>query len=170
MLSIDIRELDRHAIHVDGALTSDDDVWQPGDVLPSDGVQATGRLSTAGVGRYYWHGHIAGTAVASCRRCLTETSVSVEDEAHLLFVSTDDPEADDPDVYTFGPRDQALDLRPAVRELWLLNVPAYVLCRDGCLGLCPHCGADLNAGPCSCESGQEAQEITPQRLDAAPAS
>ena len=45
-----------------------------------------------------------------------------------------------------------LDLRPALREQWLLHVPGYALCRDDCKGLCPTCGAELNAGPCDCAS------------------
>ena len=37
--------------------------------------------------------------------------------------------------------------RDAVAEA----VPATLLCREDCAGLCPQCGADLNAGPCGCE-------------------
>ena len=29
-----------------------------------------------------------------------------------------------------------------------------VLCREDCKGLCPHCGKDLNEGPCGCEPRQ----------------
>jgi uncharacterized protein len=29
-------------------------------------------------------------------------------------------------------------------------LPARILCRQDCAGLCPTCGVDLNAGPCSC--------------------
>ena len=47
-------------------------------------------------------------------------------------------------------RTRELDLRPSVREQWLLAVPSFVLCREDCKGLCPHCGADLNLGPCGC--------------------
>jgi len=37
-----------------------------------------------------------------------------------------------------------------VREALLLALPLYPLCREECRGLCARCGADLNAGPCSC--------------------
>ena len=43
-----------------------------------------------------------------------------------------------------------LDLRPAIREEWLLPAPTFALCRDDCKGLCARCGADLNAGPHEC--------------------
>ena len=59
--------------------------------------------------------------------------------------------ANDPiDVYLIDDRATELDLRPALREQWLLNVPGYALCRDDCQGLCPTCGAELNLGPCDC--------------------
>lgn len=157
MLSFDIRGLESHAVVVDGRLGADDPIWETGDAVPSSAIVVTGRLSSAGAGRFYWHGHIAGTAVVPCRRCLTETSIPVEDEAHLIFAVAGGEEAEDPDVYVFGPRDEALDLRPAVRELWLLNAPVYALCREDCKGLCPTCGTDLNAGPCTCPPARDSR-------------
>jgi uncharacterized protein len=32
-----------------------------------------------------------------------------------------------------------------------LAVPEYSLCNEGCRGICPRCGTDLNTGSCSCE-------------------
>ena len=93
---------------------------------------------------------------AGCsRRCcwLALRAVGPEGLLDWLFAELDlDGAADDPDVYVFDPRSNELDLRPAVREQWLLIVPAFVECRENCLGLCPTCGADLNAGPCGCEA------------------
>ena len=150
MLSFDIRSLAAKAAHVDGRLAADDAVWEEGDARPADAVHVTGRLSTAGADRWYFSGRIAGTLATSCRRCLTELEVPVSDEIHLLFVEADAEEADDPDVYPIDPRAQDLDLRPAVREQWLLAVPAFSLCREDCRGLCPTCGADRNSGACTC--------------------
>ncbi len=151
MLSFDLRDLERHAATVDGRLASDDPVWEAGDARPKDAVRATGRLSKAGPGRYYWSGHVEGTAVGSCRRCLTEVTMPVREDVHLLFVEAGDQEiADDPDAYRLPPRALAVDLRPAVREQWLLGAPEFALCRVDCKGLCPRCGADWNAGPCAC--------------------
>jgi uncharacterized protein len=165
MLSFDIRDLESNAVVVDGTLRADNPIWQAGDAVPSDPIRVSGRLSGAGPGRFYWHGRIAGTAVLSCSRCLTETSVPVEDDAHLIFAVAGEDEADDPDVYTFGPRDKELDLRPAVRELWLLNAPGFALCREDCKGLCFTCGADLNAGPCHCASTRDTRWDALRKLD-----
>ena len=150
MLSYDIRSLASKAVHVDGTLAADDPVWREEDPRPSAPVRVVGRLSAAGPGRYYFSGHLEGEVDAECRRCLTDVSVSVAEDVQLLFVESGTEGDDDPDVYVVDSRAYELDMRPALREQWLLAVPAFVQCRDDCKGLCPTCGADLNAGACEC--------------------
>ena len=153
MLSFDIRSLTEHAAAVDDVLSPDDSVWAEGDPKPAEPVLVRGRLSQAGPGRFYWHGTIEGDVATSCRRCLGDASEHVSTEAHLIFAEADaEGVEDDPDVFLLDERSPDLDLRPALREQWLLNVPGYALCRDDCKGLCPTCGADLNLGPCDCAS------------------
>jgi uncharacterized protein len=162
MLSFDIRALEQHAVDGDGVLAPDDPIWQEGDPVPSTPLKVTGRLSTAGAGRYYWHGRIEAEAAMPCRRCLAEARAPVGAEEHTIFVEADDEEADNPDVYPLAPGADEIDLRPALREQWLLSVPAFLLCTEDCKGLCPTCGADLNAGACSCP----VQESRDPRWDA----
>lgn len=150
MLSFDLRALRTAAATVDADLAPDDEVWQEGDPLPDGPVHVTGRLSAAGSDRYYWHGQIEGAVKAPCRRCLTETRAGMREEAHVLFSEGAEEDADDPDVVQLAPGAAELDLREVVREQWLLNAPRYPLCREDCRGLCPKCGADLNAGDCGC--------------------
>src|ERR1043166_7973541 len=150
MLTFDLRSLDSHAAQVDDQLASDDPVWEDGDPKPDQAVRVTGRLSHAGKGQYYWHGRIAGDVTVPCRRCLNEAHAHVEDESHIIFAETGNDELDDPDVYPVDPDARELDLRPALREEWLLAQPRYSLCREDGKGICPRCGADLNVGPCSC--------------------
>jgi uncharacterized protein len=158
MLSFDIRSLRERAASVNADIAPDDPVWQPEDPRPSGPVHVTGRLSAAGPGRFYWHGRIKGKVALGCRRCLSETTADVTDEVHLIFAETGDP--DDPDVYSIDSGARELDLRPAVREQWLLDAPAYALCRPDCKGLCPTCGTDLNTGDCECAP------VTQSRWDA----
>ena len=152
MLSIDIRTLDSRAVQVAGELPVDDPVWLEGDPLPAQPVAVAGRLSSAGPGRYYFSGRLEGVATGECRRCLNDVRVDVSEEVNLFFMETgvEGAEDDDSETYLIDPRAHAIDLRPAVREHWLLSAPAYALCRVDCKGLCPTCGADLNAGPCAC--------------------
>jgi uncharacterized protein len=150
MLSFDIRSLASQAVHVDGNLAADDPVWQDDDPRPSTPVHVVGRLSSAGADRYYFSGRFEGEVAGECRRCLTDVTAPVAENVQLLFVEAETEGADDPDVYVVDPRAPDLDLRPALREQWLLAVPAFLECRDDCKGLCPTCGADLNAGACDC--------------------
>ncbi|MEK0430642.1 MAG: hypothetical protein RL139_446 [Gemmatimonadota bacterium] len=150
MLSYSLRALSQGAIPVDGELTTDDPVWEEGDARPVGAVRVTGRLSGAGSGRFYFNGAFHGTAGGECRRCLAAVEIPVQGTLAVLFADADDENADEPDVFPLSEVGTMVDLRPAVREQWLLEAPALPLCRPECLGLCPTCGADRNAGPCGC--------------------
>ena len=163
MLSFDIRALEAHAESVDGELPVDDAVWQDGDPRPQRPIRVTGRLSSAGPDRFYFSGRIEGTAQGECRRCLTDVTTPVVLDSHLVFSAAGGEDADDDesDAYPFDSAARELDLREAVREEWLLNVPAFPLCREECAGLCPRCGADRNqpgdAGGCGCAPAADAR-------------
>ena len=45
---------------------------------------------------------------------------------------------------------EVLDTDPILIEQLQLNVPMKPLCQPDCRGICPHRGADLNAGDCAC--------------------
>jgi uncharacterized protein len=157
MLSFDIRSLESYAATVDEWLSPLDPVWQSSDPKPAEPVHVTGRISAAGPGRFYWHGRVEGDVVMPCRRCLEDARAHVVDDAHLIFAEEGDEDTDDPDVYHLQPEASELDLRPAIREQWLLAAPQFTLCREDCPGLCPTCGADLNAGPCGCPPAVDAR-------------
>lgn len=158
MLYFNLRRLDEGPIAVDGLLESSDPVWKDDDSLPDGGVQVTGRLSAAGSGRYYFSGDIEGSVVGECRRCLAVASSVVSDTLDAMFAEPGDSEIlDDPDVYELDMRAGELDLRPAVREQWLLSQPAFLQCREDCKGLCPTCGSDLNSAGCSCPASSDSR-------------
>lgn len=151
MLCFDIRRLETQAESVDGTLEAVDPIWEADDTRPvGDGIAVQGRLSGAGHGRFYFAGSLAGSAAGLCRRCLVEVQQSVSDELHLVFVDATLDEADDGDTVLIPAGARELDLRPALREEWLLAVPSFALCREDCRGICPSCGSDRNTGACSC--------------------
>ena len=147
MLSFDIRSLESTPERVDGYLAADDPVWEEGDPRPLASLHVTGRVSSAGPGRFYFSGRVEGEVGLECRRCLTDVRAAVSEDLQLIFAEVGDEEIEDPDVYPIDPEAAELDLRPAVREEWLLAVPAFVLCREDCRGLCATCGADMNEDP-----------------------
>ena len=159
MLQFDIRSVEARAVQVDAELPSRDNIWQEGDPVPEKPLKVSGRLSVAGSGggSFYWHGRLAGDVTIPCRRCLADAHVHVEDESHVIFAEEGSAEAEDPDVFVLDPKSTQIDLRPVVREQWLLNVPKYAVCREDCKGICPTCGKDLNEGPCGCAESRDAR-------------
>ncbi|HEY8345872.1 MAG TPA: DUF177 domain-containing protein [Symbiobacteriaceae bacterium] len=103
---------------------------------------------------------LKGKAEVLCSRCLTsfETPLNIsfdeefvegpqeavsprEDEEELIIASTYEGDV--------------IDLTDSIMDSILLELPMKPLCRPDCAGLCPTCGANLNAGPCGCgETGQ----------------
>jgi DUF177 domain-containing protein len=157
MLSFDIRSVETKAVQVDAELSPEDSVWQQGDPMPASPLRVSGRLSSAGAGRFYWHGRLEGDVILPCRRCLSDATAHVSDESHVIFAEAGSDESEDPDVYVLDERSSQIDLRPVIREQWMLNVPAYAVCREDCKGICPVCGKDLNEGPCNCAASRDAR-------------
>jgi len=90
-----------------------------------------------------------------CDRC-AEPYTGVLDETYRMLFTSDPDMANDEDESTFLIQDTAdeIDLTDPLRETVLLAVPLKRLCRPECLGLCSHCGANLNTEPCSCKTEQ----------------
>lgn len=154
MLKIAIRDLQRGPVDTDGEVSPSDPVFAGLD-LPLDGpVSVEGQLQATEGDDFLWRGVIRATATIACRRCLVDVQVRLRREVDVLLSS--DPEAaDDPSVYPLPEAALQIDLTGVVREELALEVPAFVLCREDCAGLCPTCGADLNAGPCACVRSAE---------------
>ena len=156
MLRVDIRDLQRGPVKTVGKLGPDDPVFD-GLGLELDGpVEVNGQLQATGDGEYLWRGHIHGTLRGECRRCLTDVRHPVDVQVEAAMFSADPESADDPDFYPLPERAMAVNVADVVREeVALAGQAQLLLCRDDCAGLCPRCGADLNAGPCACRAPAE---------------
>ncbi len=101
--------------------------------------------------------HIEGRFQLLCARCLEPVEQPIAADFDLLFrpVGVDasaGEHAITEDETEIGYYEQSgLLLEDAVREQVLLALPGRVLCRQDCKGLCPHCGADRNQNPCTCD-------------------
>jgi uncharacterized protein len=100
----------------------------------SEGVLATGEVVSE------WEGE--------CRRCLRPVHGQARAEFRELF------EQRPQEGQTYPLRHEHIDLEPLAREALLVELPLAPLCSPDCRGLCPECGADLNAGPCGCAPSQ----------------
>lgn len=76
-----------------------------------------------------------------CMRCLGPATPAYTIDAREISQPGEVDELDSPYVAR-----QVLDLSAWARDALALALPTQVLCRPDCAGLCPICGADLNAG------------------------
>jgi uncharacterized protein len=80
--------------------------------------------------------------VGPCMRCLKDANPRVAVEAREVDRPGGGEELDSPYVH-----DETLDLAGWARDAFALAMPAKILCREDCAGLCPVCAADLNEAP-----------------------
>ncbi len=102
-------------------------------------------------------GRLEAAAHLECVRCLCAFDLAIrvplEVYAERTGMGSRDEEQDlERDHYMKFHDGRRLDLGEEAREVLLLEVPMTPRCREDCRGLCPRCGADLNAGPCGCSS------------------
>lgn len=91
-------------------------------------------------------------AHGECDSCLDdvdrEVHVDVDERFDPLLTRDDDPFGES-NVMT-GDR---LDVADLVQQLVLTMLPMGLRCSEDCKGLCAVCGANKNAGACSCDNG-----------------
>jgi uncharacterized protein len=78
-----------------------------------------------------------------CMRCLTAATPEFPIDAWEIW----EPDADDELQSPYVAADGVLDLRRWAHDGLALALPAQILCRPDCAGLCAVCGVDLNAAP-----------------------
>ena len=91
---------------------------------------------------------VTGTAevevAGQCGRCLEPIEQQLEIDIQELYLY---PDAEPDDTEASRMEGELLDLEPLVRDEVVLELPFMPLCRPDCAGLCPDCGANLNADP-----------------------
>ena len=85
-------------------------------------------------------GRISTPATLRCSRCLGVFDLPVRVDQ---FVFHKELQGED-----------FVDLTANMREDIILELPQRALCTADCKGLCPHCGKDLNKGPCRCQQSK----------------
>jgi DUF177 domain-containing protein len=91
--------------------------------------------------RLRFHASVEG----ACMRCLEPAAPGFEVDAREVEQAGGGEELDSPYVS----EDAVLDVRAWAHDALALAValPAQVLCREDCAGLCPVCGENLNGAP-----------------------
>ncbi len=155
MLKLSLSAVSREEVRVRTEIPPDHPMWEGTEVQLSGPLHVELDARSVGEGVYV-RGTIRGRIRIPCRRCLAETERELDEPVDFLFdLLRGDEEEIEGEVYPLPARGDDLDLTDALREQVLLRVPQYVLCREECRGLCPRCGADLNAAPCDCGPEEE---------------
>jgi uncharacterized protein len=108
-----------------------------------------GTLLNTGDGILTLNGRLETGLEGGCARCL----VPVQIELDIPVVDSYQPaahDAADVDEDSYQYKGSVLDISQAIRDNLLLAMPQRLLCREGCLGLCPDCGLSLNDKDCGC--------------------
>jgi uncharacterized protein len=105
--------------------------------------------------------HVIGTVQTGirfqCARCLKEISAPLLTNFDLLYFPQAEWKQDEEielkyDDMEVGFYDgERLDVDLMVLEQIELAMPMKFICEEGCKGLCPTCGIDLNLGLCACK-------------------
>jgi len=61
-----------------------------------------------------------------------------------------------------------MDVDEVVRQGVVMEAPMRPVCKPSCQGLCPHCGANLNEGPCGCEGDAPSGPLAAMLKDLVP--
>jgi len=108
-------------------------------------------------------GNIQTSARMECVRCLAPVKIPIRKSFTMVFIPKEEepsqkesfnPEEENTSYYT----GKTIYPDMEIRDLVLLEIPDYPLCREDCPGLCVHCGANLNNGTCRCK---EMEEVAP---------
>jgi len=78
-----------------------------------------------------------------CMRCLGRAQPEVAVDAREV----DQPGGGDELSSPYIDEEEELDLHAWARDALALALPAQILCREDCAGLCPECGRNLNEEP-----------------------
>ncbi len=80
------------------------------------------------------------TLEGPCVRCLEPAAPTFEVDAREVS----QPDGEGGELTTPYVVGAILDLRAWARDALALSLPQQLICREGCAGLCPVCGVDLN--------------------------
>jgi uncharacterized protein len=111
--------------------------------------------------RYRVAGRLAGEVELTCSRCAEPFRLPVAADFDLRYVphtentGEGEEEVEEDDLSTAFYGDDEIDLGQLMIEQFQLALPMKPLCAEGCRGLCPQCGTNLNTGSCDCSQKWE---------------
>lgn len=136
------------------------DGWFPvSDVSPAGEPRGCVEASLTGKGEARVSGSMEVGIALCCDRCCTRVKQKITtDFSYICTIGSEeyetghnDMECREEDYNKLYLKEPVIDVGALLREQLYLNIPARILCRKSCRGLCQSCGVDLNTGRCDCE-------------------
>ncbi len=98
-------------------------------------------------------------SIRECDRCLIAVGTDLALPLHLVYgpnlgEASSLDESDAIEIRTLTLEQDSIVLDDEVRDTLFLYTPMKTLCSEGCLGICPSCGADLNRESCRCDHSE----------------
>ena len=90
----------------------------------------------------------------TCDRCNSEFEREIVSSHRMVYLfehQITNSEKNKVDVCYLHPDAENIDITEDVKDYAMLAIPMKKLCSEECLGLCVHCGKNLNEGNCNCE-------------------
>jgi uncharacterized protein len=92
---------------------------------------------------------VSTRAVFTCDRCLADFDSDFNQKIEQIYqLGSGDLESDEIEILPHNAKE--IDISQAIRDVFILNRPIQLLCREECKGLCVHCGVNLNNQTCNC--------------------
>ena len=98
-------------------------------------------------------GTVTGHGAAQCAKCIQAFDADVTatfEETFLRRGNLQEHMDEEENVDFFTYEGETVELASAAASALYLDMPMRFLCKEGCKGLCPVCGADRNAQSCAC--------------------
>jgi uncharacterized protein len=157
LLGVELMILDLERISSDVERIAGDEVVAFSDVSGAENrIDTHIELNIRRVGEtYYIHADLTGVFSTTCHRCLEPATCRVAPSFDLVVQRTEErgeptvPSGDEEFIRL--PRGEyELSLEQHIYESLIVNIPIQITCSEGCNGLCPNCGTNLNRGECRC--------------------
>ena len=102
-------------------------------------------------------GKLATAVEAPCARCVEPVRYDVNADFDLLYrpasadAHPEEASISEAETEIGFYQGDGIQLEDVLKEQVLLTLPAKMLCREDCQGLCPQCGKNWNQGKCDCK-------------------
>ncbi|GAM09986.1 hypothetical protein OR1_02271 [Geobacter sp. OR-1] len=97
----------------------------------------------------------------NCSRCLASYETTLKSNFTVFyskstgsFVPDEEVELGERELVSAYYEGEEINVSPEIAEHVLIELPLKPLCSEGCRGLCPSCGVDLNTTVCDCSDNR----------------